>query len=126
MPRLSPQPAGGALRLEDGMDREQLITWAERRRDWGHGITAQVAQAVLALAAERSVDVAWAEAEAVLRETKFGDDWEIGHLIREGNDQWAARAQEVIAGGTLDTVDAEGESPTAALRALTEKLRSHG
>ena len=79
-----------------------------------------------------SLDAAWAEAEAALPTEDFSDEaiaggrdtgpWEIASLIHDERG-WFARATEVIAGGTLDEMEATGPTPAAALRALAEKLR---
>jgi hypothetical protein len=72
----------------------------------------------------KTLDSAWRKAEAALpKATKKTGPWEIGSLIRTGDDAWKARAQEVIGGGTLDVVDASGPTPVAALLALAAKLR---
>lgn len=154
MPRLSPQPAGGATCLEDGMDRAELRRWAEMRKDWGRGMTSAVAQAVLGVLDADSPNAAWVETAASLRDelTALGRAWaEVEAALPEGwvltlnrhkdgtalaiarstayqagKGEKGVRQRRAVAQGPFGGVaEAGGFTPAGALRALAAGLRDH-
>ena len=77
------------------------------------------------LAEDKSLDAAWAEAEAALPE-----GWRIRGVARAPSRdprKWMAQARRDtrLAGSDLYFSHARGDSPAAALRALAVKLHAH-